>query len=344
MNRINRLLVILIIPVVMSALIFCDCNKAAAKPIKLSFAALSVKEHAVMKDALTPWAEELEKATDGRLDITIFYAHSLVGPAETYDAAVKGTADIAYALPEMTPGRFPVTMVGQLPFLFDDAKVGSSLIWHLYEKFPELQAEWKDTKMLALWSVPPSKLHTTKKVHTIDDLKGMIIRGGGRLAARIIELAGATPVDIPGPDLYSSLERSTIDGGFLPFESFVANRYYEIVKYSVSNGLFSAPMFCVMHRDTWNKLPRDIQQIIEGLSGASLSARCGAALDNYETQALEKVKAQGGQVYEFPPSEMDKIRGLIGPIYNEWVAKMEARGVPGRAILDEAASFRKQQK
>ena len=67
-------------------------------------------------------------------------------------------------------------------------------------------------------------------------------------------------------------------------------------------------------------------------------------LQNMYNGVDEKVKAQGGQVYEFPPSEMDKIRGLIGPIYNEWVAKMEARGVPGRAILDEAASFRKQQK
>jgi TRAP-type C4-dicarboxylate transport system substrate-binding protein len=344
MKKINSVLVILVIPIVMSALIFCDCNKAAAKPIKLSFAALSVKGHAVMKDALTPWAEELERATDGKLDITIFYAHSLVGPAETYDAAVKGTADIAYALPEMTPGRFPVTMVGQLPFLYDDAETGSSLIWHLYNKFPDLQKEWKDTKMLGLWTVPPSKVHTIKEIHTADDLKGMIIRGGGRLAARIIELVGATPVDIPGPDLYSSLERGTIDGAFLPFESFVANRYYEIVKYSFSNGIFSAPMFCVMHRDTWNKLPADIQQIIEGLSGASLSARCGRALNNYETQALEKVKAQGGQVYEFPPSEMDKIRGLVKPMYNEWVSDMEARGVPGRAILDAAVSFSKQQK
>ena len=136
----------------------------------------------------------------------------------------------------------------------------------------------------------------------------------------------------------------TIDGAFLPFESFVANRYYEIAKYSVSNGVFSAPMFCVMHRDTWNKLPRDIQQIIDGLSGASLSARCGGALDNFERQALEKVKAEGSKVIEFPPPQIDKIRGLVKPMYNEWVSDMGARGVPGRAILDAAVSFSKQKK
>src|ERR1700724_2218732 len=67
---------------------------------------------------LAPWARQVETQSGGRIRIDIFPSMQLGGqPAQLFDQARTGFADIVWAAPSRTPGRFPRTEVFELPFV-----------------------------------------------------------------------------------------------------------------------------------------------------------------------------------------------------------------------------------
>jgi TRAP-type transport system periplasmic protein len=67
---------------------------------------------------LVPWARKVEAESDGRLRIDIFPSMQLGGaPAQLFDQARDGVADIVWAVPGITPGRFAKVETFELPFV-----------------------------------------------------------------------------------------------------------------------------------------------------------------------------------------------------------------------------------
>ena len=63
------------------------------------------------------WTEKIEKESDGRLKFEIYPNGQLVGPPNRqFDAARNGITDIAFCLHGVTPGRYPMTELANLPF------------------------------------------------------------------------------------------------------------------------------------------------------------------------------------------------------------------------------------
>ena len=87
----KRFLFILIAVILVSAL----SATAPAQPIKLKFAHNYPPPTALGK-TFTNWAQKIMKDTNGRVEITVFGAGSLIKPEEFYDATVGGMTDMAY--------------------------------------------------------------------------------------------------------------------------------------------------------------------------------------------------------------------------------------------------------
>src|SRR5262245_6683874 len=67
---------------------------------------------------LTPWAKKLQTDSENRIRVKLFAAMQLGGtPAQLYDQAREGVADIVWTTPGLTPGRFPAIEVFELPFV-----------------------------------------------------------------------------------------------------------------------------------------------------------------------------------------------------------------------------------
>ena len=94
-----------------------EAPPVAEEPIEMSVAIWVPPVHHTVPDMLEPWAQELEKRTNGRLKLTLFTGSALGAPADHFDIAVEGAADIAIFNPGFTPGRFPLSEVIELPFL-----------------------------------------------------------------------------------------------------------------------------------------------------------------------------------------------------------------------------------
>jgi TRAP-type C4-dicarboxylate transport system substrate-binding protein len=109
-----------------------------------------------------------------------------------------------------------LSMVASLPTLNlpmgSEAAYSSAFqaFWELYNTYPEVQAEYKDFKLLWPFTLEPYALVSRKKeVHLPADLQGLRVGGVG-FAANLLSANGAAPVNMTSPDAYTNLDKGIV--------------------------------------------------------------------------------------------------------------------------------------
>src|SRR3972149_8513927 len=292
--------------------------------------------------ALAPWVKRVEEATKGRVKIQVYPSQTLVKGPQSWNALKSGVADMAWNFHGYWPDLTPLADVITLPSMpFTSAEKGSEVLWKLYEKFPAIQKEFQDVKVLMLWTSNPYFLLTTKKqVKTLEDLKGMKIRVTGGPPTDQMRALGAVPTAIPMPDNYLSLDKGVIDGMGAPWEAMHGFRLYEGLKYYTRVPLSAVYFSMAINKQKWESLPKDIQQAITSVSGLSAAKFWGRNFfDTAEQGVMERVKAGGHPMVKYvpPPEELERWQKVAGePLWKDWVKKMEGKGRPdAQKVLDE---------
>ena len=198
------------------------------KPIELNYSIFFPAPH---KNAVlsTEWAKEIEKRTDGKVKITMFYGGTLTPADKCYDGVVKGISDIGFSVLAYTRGKFPLTEVTDLPVGMKSGLVATKVINEYYKKFKP--KEFDEVQVMYLHGHGPGVLHTKKAVNTLEDVKGLKIRCTG-MAAKIAGALGATPVAMPMGETYDALSRGVVDGSMAPHEALQGWKWGEVVTFS----------------------------------------------------------------------------------------------------------------
>jgi TRAP-type C4-dicarboxylate transport system substrate-binding protein len=307
-------------------------GEAQDKPIELKLSSWVGIGHNHHTNVLVPWAKMVEERSQGRLKVTIYPGGTLGKPADHWDMIKDGIADIGWGVHNYTPGRFPLTSVGDLPFIFKTAKGGSRALWELYLK--DLQKEHEGVKVLWLFQIAPTHIHTTRKpVKTLEDLAGLKLRSGGGQLAAIVKQLGAIPVTMAAPESYNALERGVVDGTVFPWEAIFGFKLYEVIKYDTVVNLNSATFFVTMNLKKYESLSPDLKQVIDDLSGGWGAEFAGAAWDQGEEPGMAAAKQAGATIYTLPPAELQRWIQKTKPVEDAWIASMEAKGLPGRQVL-----------
>lgn len=296
-----------------------------------------------------PWAKAVEKATNGRVKVQIFPGDTLFKTRKDAVEAIKaGLADVAFMYAWAFSPQFDLIDAISIPFLAPNAEVNSRTTWALFQKFPEIQAQWKDVKLLSAWTTDPYIFITTKKqIKTLEDFKGMKIRMTGGMATEMMKGLGGIPVAVPMPENYINLQKGVIDGMAAPGEAIAGFRLYEVVKYYTIVPTTCVTQELIMNRKTWNGFPPDIQKAIMSVSGEHAAIRMGGGcFDRAWTLVSEKVKESGSTMIKYTPPkrEVDRWVKIAGrPLWDQWVKKMEKQGHKNaRKIQEEAVRLVKQ--
>ena len=178
----ERKLVLLSMSLFLVILFFATQNAfpAVEKPIELKFASLLPAMHHEQMEVFVPFAKEVEERTNGRVKVSLYPSEALCKAKDLYDCALQGVSELTHFVPSYTAGRFPLTTVMELPIGVPSAKVGTQVIWDLYEK--HLKTEYAGVKILSLWTNQPAHIFTSKKpIKTLEDLRGLRIRSPGPL-------------------------------------------------------------------------------------------------------------------------------------------------------------------
>jgi TRAP-type C4-dicarboxylate transport system substrate-binding protein len=318
------------------ALLWLAAGPAAAqdKPIELKFASWLGIAHGHHTGVLVPWSKMIEDKSGGRLKVVIYPGSTLGKPQDHTDLVINGIADMGFASPGYTPGRFPLISATELPLLFKSAEGGSQAVWSLFDKY--FRKEFGGMKVLWIWVHPPGHFHLAKKpVHKLEDLAGLKIRAATPMLTSMVKTLGAIPVSIPAPDTYTALERGTVDGTIFPWEAISSFKLADVLKHHAEVGLYVSPLFTLMNQKKYDSLPADLRKVIDDLSGAWGAKFTGGVWDKNELEGIAAARKAGATIYKVPEEERQRWAAKLRPIEDEWVKAMEAKGLPGRQLLGD---------
>jgi TRAP-type C4-dicarboxylate transport system substrate-binding protein len=289
---------------------------------------------------LKPWGEEVTAASDGRIVIQHFDAMALGGrPPELLDQARDGVVDLAMTVVGYTPGRYPRTEVFELPFMMKNPVGTSRAFWEMVESdFQE--SEYQDVKVLGAWVHGPGVIHTKDPVTKLEDMKGKTLRGPTRVINDMLSELGATPVGMPLPAIPEALSKGVIDGTVIPWEVTPAVRLSELVsnhaEFSGDEALYTATIVLVMNKAKYDALPDDLKAILDEKSGAALSTFAAEVMFEYDKPGRDIAVAAGNTIVQLDEAEVARWKEAAQPVVDRWVADMDAKGIDGQALIDQA--------
>lgn len=293
--------------------------------------------HVIYREILIPWAQEVAKATNGEVKVTLYPSLQLGGkPPELFRQAQDGVVDIVFTLPGYTSPAFPRTQMIELPGLKPDGLAATNMMWDLLD--PYLLPEYEGTKVIALWGAEDAGLMTrSKPIRSLDDLKGMRMRAPSAAQAKQLEVMGAVPIAMPITELYPGLERGVIDGAMVPFSVILDFRLAEVAKtYTIPGPLFGRSSFLIaMNKKKYDSLSPKARAAIDRLSGRGLSLEATKVYLKRTAEGVASVRGKA-EVIELSAEEQKRISALLRPIVADWIRESEAKGIPARDMLKRA--------
>ena len=312
---------------------------AGAQTIELKLSHFVPPQHTFHKWA-TAWTEKLEKESNGRLKFTIYPNGQLVGPPNRqFDAARNGVTDIAWVLHGVTPGRYPVTELANLPFQWPGG--GEADIVEMAKRMTALApkyfaAEHTGLHILFMSMANPVVVYSKNPINKLDDFKGIKIRYASLANKIMLDALGATTLLIQPPESQDALNKGIAQAATFPHEAGLAYDLASVVKYAIHPGMASATFAMAMNPAKYNSLPPDLKALLDKESGVAAAVSFGAAWKDQEKHALEiETKQKGLQVIELPAGEVAKLKALAKAQTEESVAGLEKQGKPARAFMAE---------
>jgi len=292
---------------------------------------------------LKPWAEQLSAASGGRLAIEHFDAMALGGrPPELMDQARDGVVDMSMTVVGYTPGRFPRTEVFELPFMMKDPVATSLAFWEMVES--DFQAsEYQDVKVLGAWVHGPGVIHSKEPVATLEDMKGMTLRGPTRVINDMLSELGAEPVGLPLPGIPEALSKGVVTGTVIPWEVTPSIRLTELVtnhtEFSGEESLYTATIVLVMNKAKYEALPDDLRAILDAESGAKLSQFAAEVMFEYDAPGREIAVAAGNNIITLDDAEGARWKEAAQPVIARWITETDAKGIDAQALIDRAKTL-----
>lgn len=276
------------------------------------------------------FADKVAKATDGKVTVTVFSGGELgPGPVEQYNRVVDGVADLAVGLPGYTASNFPKTLLTELPGVITSEKGTEQIL----NNIDMLNKEYRRVKLIGLWTNAPNAIYTREKaVRSLEDMKGLKIRVPSRNAGLIVKSWGATPVSMPVPEIYNSMQTGVIDGAFIDGTGTYAFRLSEVTKY-ITTGMNTSisSFFMLMNRDSFADLSEDQQKAMVAV-GKQLSKEANALqLAGAEKGLADFGQAQGKKLIKLSPDAADAFNTVSSPVVDKVIG--ESKGIDAAAFI-----------
>jgi TRAP-type C4-dicarboxylate transport system substrate-binding protein len=308
----------------------------AAEVIKLKFANYFPPTH-MNSVIMGKYCEELNKQLAGKVELTQYTGSTLLSAPKIAAGVSGGIADIGLSNLSYTRGRFPVMEIMDLPHGFPSAWVAGHVANDFYNKYQP--KDFDGYQVLMLSTSPINVVQTIgKPVKTLDDVKGLKLRGTGRLGD-IVKALGANPIPIETPDLYDGLKRGVIEGALLPLETLKGFKTGELIKYVTASWRIGSCycFYVVMNKQKWDSLPADIKKVIANFSREFIE-RWTVEWNNIDIEGREFFLKQGGRIESVPDADNYEWIRAVQPVIDDYKKDLVSKGYKA-AEIDAWISF-----
>lgn len=218
------------------------------------------QKHPVGTPGYAGYAEAVEKESKGQIKFQLFWGGQLLGLRNTVKGLKDGVADVAMVATAYYPAEFPN---GKMISDFALVGRGSVPMAGAVTEFHQLHcadclAEYDTQNILftGAYSTDVYQLLGTKKITSLDDLKGKKIRTGGANWTRWLNAVGAVPVNLTGDDVYQALSNGAIDASVASMAHLKAFSLADVVTHAtlLPLGTFHATDVFAYRKDFWKEL------------------------------------------------------------------------------------------
>lgn len=283
----------------------------------------------LLSRAQADWCAEVTKATEGRVKCNIL-PKAVASPPKTFDAVRDGLADLSFGVHGYTPGRYELTKIAELPGLGDSAIPTSIAYQRIYKKYLAKFNEDRGLHVITRFTHGPGVIFNNKRpVKTLADLDGIKFRVGGGVVNEIGKKLGVNMTLKPAPQSYELLSSGVVDGVWFPQESITSFKLEKLIKYrtTIPGGLYNTSFALVMNPDTWKRIPKEDQAIINKLSGEWAARFIGKYWDDEDVRSRAAQQVAGIEATEADAAFIADFRKKTASIEQDWIKAAKAKGL-----------------
>jgi TRAP-type mannitol/chloroaromatic compound transport system substrate-binding protein len=287
-------------------------------------------------------AKFVSEATDGKFQIQPFAAGEIVGTPQIADAVGGGTVELGHTCSYYYYGKDPTFAIGTaLPFGLN-ARQQNAWLYHGggNDLLNEFYAKHN------LYGMPAGNTGVQmggwfrKEIKTVQDLQGLKMRIAG-LAGQVMAKLGVVPQQIPGGDIYPSLERGTIDAAEWvgPYDDEKLG-FSKVAPYYYYPGFWEGgpSIHLFVNQAKWKELPKAYQAILTTAS-AYANTDMLAKYDARNPAALRRLLGAGTQLRPFSQEILEAAYKSANEVYDE----VSAKNPDFKKVYESVRAFRNEE-
>jgi TRAP-type C4-dicarboxylate transport system substrate-binding protein len=278
---------------------------------------------------LQQFADDVDKASGGKLKITVHANASLFKAPEIKRAVQGGQAQIGEVLLVNFQNEWPIFGADGIPFLADSYDEAMKL-WRVQK--PMLEKKLAEQGMMVLYAVPwpPQGVYSKKPLNSAADLRGMKWRAYSPSTARIAELVGAQPVTVQAAEVSQAFATGVTESMMSSGSTGADAKLHEHVKFWYDTQAWLPKNAVFVNRAAFNALDKGTQDAMLK-AAADAEVRGLAASKKANGDSLAVLRAGGMQI--LPPSAQLKtdMKKVGDTLLKEWLDKS---GPEGKQLVD----------
>ena len=266
------------------------------------------------------FAEEIDKATDGNIEVAVYSSDQLSGGnmSKGVEMLTQGAIDCAFEPVDVMAVLDNRLYALSLPWIFDSYEEAEECLNGEGREFIRSCLEKKDLETLGFIHNGFRQLtNSSHEVTKPEDLENLKLRvPGGDVFMEFFSALGADPVSMSFSELFTALQQGTVDGQENGFDLITSNKFYEVQDY-VTNWNYSYGAFAlVFSSDTWNELNEDTQQLLQETAEKVCKIGCENVVNNEEQQKQE-IEDYGCQIVELTDQVIQAFQDKLEDYYKE---------------------------
>ena len=278
---------------------------------------------------LVQFAGDVDKATGGKLKITVHANASLFKAPEIKRAVQGGQAQMGEILLVNFQNEWQIFGADGLPFLADSYD-DSAKLWRIQK--PMLDKKLGEQGMMVLYAVPwpPQGVYSKKALASAADLKGMKWRAYSPATSRIAELVGAQPVTVQAAEVSQAFATGVTESMMSSGSTGADAKLYEHVKFWYDTQAWLPKNAVIVNKAAFDALDAATKQAVLK-AGADAEVRGWAASKRANGESLDKLKAGGMQILPPSPQLKADLKAVGATMLKEWLDKA---GPEGKQLVD----------
>ncbi len=278
----------------------------------------------------TAFGNKVKEKSGGRMEIRFHAASSLYPGPELLPAVLDGRAEIGPVLASYLTDVLLEMGPLELPFMTSSMEEHKKAAFALRGFYTEMLAK-KGLKMLAMSTWPSQQIFSTAPIRTVADWKGKKIRVYGADSANITRILGGAPVNIAFGEVYSALEKKTVDGAMTSATNAEPMKFFEVAKYVDYWYLAGAAQeWIVANQKAWDSLPKDLQQIVlDAIKETNLEEKEWGDAIAFDERVRKRLPELGITIVDPPKEELAKARQAAKAAWDTWLTRTGADGKRG---------------